>query len=146
MAVRAGEERRLRAGVVGAGHMGQYHMLAYAELWDVDLVGVVDVDRDRAKQVAAYYDTQALCDHHELIGKVDLASVAVPTEQHFQVASDLLEAGIGVLVEKPLTPTLEEARELFANARRTGTVLHVGHVERYNGAVQELKKIVSARS
>jgi len=142
MAVRAGDERRLRAGVVGAGHMGQYHMLAYAELWDIDLVGVVDVDRERAKQVAAYYDTQVLSDHHELIGKVDLASVAVPTEQHFQVASDLMEAGIGVLVEKPIAPTLEEARELFAIARRTGTVLHVGHVERFNGAVQELKKIV----
>src|SRR5215468_10957142 len=142
MAVRKGEERRLRAGVVGAGHMGQYHMLAYAELWDVDLVGVVDVDRDRAKQIAAYYYTQALTDHHELIGKVDLASVAVPTEQHFQVASDLLEAGIGVLVEKPITPTLEEARELFAVAARTGSVLHVGHVERFNGAVQELRNIV----
>src|SRR5215510_454005 len=142
MAVRKGEERRLRAGVVGAGHMGQYHMLAYAELWDIDLVGVVDVDRERAKQIAAYYDTQVLSDHHELIGKVDLASVAVPTEQHFQVASDLLEAGIGVLVEKPITPTIEEARELFAIARRTGSVLHVGHVERFNGAVQELKKIV----
>src|SRR5262250_2242123 len=142
MAVRKGEERRLRAGVVGAGHMGQYHMLAYDELWDVDLVGVVDVDRERAKQIAAYYDTQALTDHHELIGKVDLASVAVPTEQHFQVASDLLEAGIGVLVEKPITPTLEEARELFAIARRAGAVLHVGHVERFNGAVQELRKIV----
>src|SRR5207244_9347363 len=101
MAVRAGDERRLRAGVVGAGHMGQYHMLAYAELWDIDLIGVVDVDRERAKQVAAYYDTQALSDHRELIGKVDLASVAVPTEQHFQVTADLLEAGIGVLVEKP---------------------------------------------
>src|SRR5436309_2771442 len=133
MAVRAGDERRLRAGVVGAGHMGQYHVLAYAELWDIDLVGVVDVDRERAKQVAAYYDTQVLSDHHELIGKVDLASVAVPTEQHFQVASDLLEAGVGVLVEKPITPTLEEARELFAIARRTGAVLHVGHVERFNG-------------
>ena len=128
MAVRAGEERRLRAGVVGAGHMGQYHMLAYAELWDVDLVGVVDVDRDRAKQIAAYYDTQALTDHHELIGKVDLASVAVPTEQHFKVAGDLLEAGVSVLVEKPIAPTLEEAQELFAIARRSGAVLHVGHV------------------
>src|SRR5438094_1052628 len=142
MAVRAGDERRLRAGVVGAGHMGQYHMLAYAELWDIDLIGVVDVDRERAKQVAAYHDTQALFDHRELIGKVDLASVAVPTEQHFQVAADLLEAGVSVLVEKPITPTLEEARELFAVARRTGAVLHVGHVERFNGAVQELKKIV----
>src|SRR6516165_11629890 len=142
MAVRPGDERRLRAGVVGAGHMGQYHMLAYAELWDIDLVGFVDIDRDGGRQVAAYYDTQALSDHHDLIGQIDLASVAVPTEQHFQVASDLLEAGVGVLVEKPITPTLEEARELFAIARRTGAVLHVGHVERFNGAVQELKKIV----
>src|SRR2546428_398150 len=135
-------EGRLRAGVVGAGHMGQYHMLVYAELWDMELVGVVDVDRDRAARVAAHYDTRAFADHRALIGRVDLVSVAVPTEHHFQVASDFLEAGVSVLVEKPITPTLEEARELFAVARRTGAVLHVGHVERFNGAVQELKKIV----
>src|SRR5712691_11542680 len=135
-------EGRLRAGVVGAGHMGQYHMLVYAELWDMELVGVVDVDRDRAARVAAHYDTRAFADHRALIGRVDLVSVAVPTEHHFQVASDFLEAGVSVLVEKPITPTLEEARELFAVARRTRAVLHVGHVERFNGAVQELKKIV----
>jgi predicted dehydrogenase len=92
--------------------------------------------------VAAYYDTRALMDHRDLIGVVDLASVAVPTEQHFKVAADLLEAGVSVLVEKPIAPTLEEARELFAIARRSGAVLHVGHVERFNGAVQELRKIV----
>jgi len=135
-------DRRLRAGVVGAGHMGQYHMLAYAELWDVELAGVADVDRDRAATVAAHYDTRAFTDHRELIDTVDLVSVAVPTEQHFQVASDLLEAGVAVLIEKPIAPTLEEARELFAIARRKGAVLHVGHVERFNGAVQELKMIV----
>jgi len=140
--VKTADDRRLRAGVVGAGHMGQYHLLAYAELWDIELAGVVDSDRERAAKVAAYYDTRALVDHRELIGMVDLASVAVPTEQHFKVAADLLEAGVGVLVEKPITPTLEEARELFAIARRNGAVLHVGHVERFNGAVQELKKIV----
>ncbi|MBI5628600.1 MAG: Gfo/Idh/MocA family oxidoreductase, partial [Candidatus Rokubacteria bacterium] len=78
----------------------------------------------------------------ELVGKVDVASVAVPTDQHFAVARDLLEAGIGVLVEKPMTPTLEEAKELFRIARHRGSVLHVGHVERFNGAVQELRKIV----
>src|SRR6266508_387538 len=136
------DDRRLRAGVVGAGHMGQYHLLAYAELWDIELAAVVDSDRERAAHVAAYYDTRPIVDHRDLIGVVDLASVAVPTEQHFQVAADLLEAGVGVLVEKPIAPTLEEARELFAIARRSGAVLHVGHVERFNGAVQELKKIV----
>lgn len=135
-------DRRMRAGVVGVGHMGQYHTLVFAELWDVDLVGVVDVDADRAEKVARHYDTRTFADHRDLIGRVDVVSVAVPTEQHFKVARDLLEAGIAVLVEKPLAPTLDEARELFAVARRAGTILHVGHVERFNGAVQELKKIV----
>jgi len=135
-------EQRLRAAVVGGGHMGQYHMLAYAELWDVELVGVVDIDRDRAAEVAAKYGTRAFGDHRELIGKVDLASVAVPTQQHFSVAAELLDAGVSVLVEKPIAATLEEARELYTIARRAGALVHVGHVERFNGAVQELKKIV----
>jgi predicted dehydrogenase len=138
----AGSDRRLRAAVVGAGHMGQYHILVFAELWDVDLVGVVDVDGERAASVARKYDTLGFTDHRDLIGRVDLVSVAVPTEQHFGVARDLLEAGVSVLVEKPMTPTLEEGRALFALARRSGAVLHVGHVERFNGAVQELRKIV----
>ena len=138
----AGSDRRIRAGVVGAGHMGQYHILVFAELWDVDLVGIVDTDLDKARRLASQYSTQAFADHRELIGKVDVASVAVPTEQHFAVTRDLLEAGINVLVEKPMTPTLEEAKELFRVARQRRAVLHVGHVERFNGAVQELKKIV----
>jgi len=136
------KSERVRAAVVGAGHMGQYHTLVYAELWDVDLVGVVDVDGERARRVAAQYDTLAFSDHRELIGRVDVASVSVPTEAHFAVAKDLLEAGVSVLVEKPMTPTLEEARELFRIARASAAVLHVGHVERFNGAVQEVRNIV----
>jgi predicted dehydrogenase len=135
---------RLRAGVVGTGHMGQYHVLVYAELPDVELVGVADIDAGRAQTVAAGYDTRAFGDHRALIGLVDVASVAVPTEEHFPVARDLLEAGISVLVEKPMAPTLEEARELFRIANRTGAILHVGHVERFNGAVDELKRLVTA--
>ena len=139
MAVGAG---RVRAAVVGAGHMGQYHGRVYAELWDVDLVGVVDIDPQRAAAIAAQYDAAAFTDHRELAGRVDVVSVAVPTEQHFHVTRDLLEAGVNVLVEKPITPTLDEARELYAIARRCGVALEVGHVERFNGAVQELRKIV----
>ena len=135
---------RIRAGVVGTGHMGQYHVLVYAELPDVELVGVADIDADRAKSVAAGYETRAFGDHRELIGVVDVVSVAVPTDEHFHVTRDLLEAGISVLVEKPMTPTIEEARELFAVARRTGAILHVGHVERFNGAVDELKQLVTS--
>jgi predicted dehydrogenase len=122
--------------------MGQYHILAYAELWDVELVGIADADSEKAQRLASQYDTRAFSDHRDLIGKVDMVSVAVPTPLHFGITRDLLEAGISVLVEKPLTPTLEEAKELFRLAREHGSLLHVGHVERFNGAVQELKKIV----
>ncbi len=135
-------ERRIRAGVVGAGHMGQYHILVFRDLWDVDLVGIVDTDPAKVRQLAAESHAQAFTDHRELIGRVDVASVAVPTDRHFAVARGLLEAGIAVLVEKPMTPTLEEAKELFRVARQRGAVLHAGHVERFNGAVQELRKIV----
>jgi predicted dehydrogenase len=134
----------VRAAVVGTGHMGQYHVLVYAELPGVELVGVADIDGDRARAIAGRYETEAFGDHRDLIGRVDVASVAVPTEQHFHVARDLLEAGISVLVEKPMTPTLEEARELFAVANGSGAILHVGHVERFNGAVDELKQLVTA--
>ena len=136
------ESGRIRAGVVGAGHMGQYHILALAELWDVELVAICDTDAARAQQIAAQYGTRAVATHQELAGLVDIATVAVPTERHFEVARDLLEAGVHVLVEKPMTPTLEEAKELFRLARQRAQVLHVGHVERFNGAVQELRKIV----
>jgi len=122
--------------------MGQYHILVYAELWDVDLVGIVDVDEGKVARLAAQYDTQGFTDYRDLFGRVDVVSIAVPTPLHFQVAREFIEAGIGVLVEKPLTPTLEEARRLFAVARERNVVLHVGHVERFNGAVQELRKIV----
>src|SRR5262245_31436831 len=133
---------KIRGAVVGAGHMGQYHILALAELWGVELVGVVDVDLAKAQQVAAPYGARAFADHRALCGLVDFATVAVPTERHFEVARDLLEAGAHVLVEKPMTPTFEEAKELFRTARQANRVLHVGHVERFNGAVQELRKIV----
>jgi predicted dehydrogenase len=136
------ESGRIRAGVVGAGHMGQYHILALAELWDVELVGICDADAGRAQEIAAQYGTRAVATHQELAGLVDVATVAVPTERHFEVARDLLEAGVHVLVEKPMAPTLEEAKELFRLARQRARVLHVGHVERFNGAVQELRKIV----
>ncbi len=137
-------EPRIRGAVVGAGHMGQYHALALAELWGVDLVGVADIAFAKAERVAAPYGVAAFPSHRELCGLVDFATVAVPTEQHFEVARDLLESGAHVLVEKPMTPTLEEAKELFRVARQKNRVLHVGHVERFNGAVQELRKIVEA--
>ncbi|MDZ7809455.1 MAG: Gfo/Idh/MocA family oxidoreductase [Arhodomonas sp.] len=125
----------LRAAVVGVGYLGRFHARKYAELPDVELVAVVDVDADRAAALAAELDTEALSDHRLLPGRVDVASVVTPTDAHHEVAADLLNAGIHCLVEKPLTPTVEEGRELVALARRRGVVLQVGHLERFNPVV-----------
>ena len=132
----------LRVGVVGAGHMGSYHVAALAELMDVRLTAVADLNRRRAEEVAGRYGAAACSDAAKLVGEVDAAIVAVPTMQHHAVARFLLENGIHVLVEKPICPVLDDARTLFRLAIQKGLVLHVGHVERYNGAVQELGRIV----
>src|SRR5262249_18481892 len=92
------EQKQIRAGVVGTGHMGQDHILVYAELWDVDLVGLVDVDASTVTRLAAQYDTQPFTDYRDLFGKVDVVSIAVPTPLHFPIAREFMEAGIHVLV------------------------------------------------
>jgi predicted dehydrogenase len=133
----------IRAAVIGVGHMGRYHVGAYSELHHVEVIGVCDVNADRAAQAAAPFGYPVYTDYRELFGKVDVATVAVPTELHYPVAKELLEHGIHVLLEKPVTTNLAEAEDLFAVALKRNTVLHVGHVERFNGAVQELEKIIS---
>src|SRR5262249_60933163 len=100
---------RIRAGVVGAGHMGQYHILALAELWDVELVAICDADPARAGEIATQYGTQAVATHQELAGLVDFATVAVPTERHFEITRDLLEAGLAVLAAKAVALHVAEA-------------------------------------
>lgn len=134
--------RHRRAAVIGVGHMGQYHAGVYSELFQVELVGVADTNKQRCVEVAERYNTRAFPDYHDLLDQIDLVSIAVPTGLHFQVVRDCLEAGVHVLVEKPLTKQLAEAQELFQLADQRGLTLHIGNVERFNGAVQELKKIV----
>ncbi len=134
--------QKLKAGVVGVGQMGRYHVGIYSELFNVELVGIADQEIQRAMTLADKYNTQAYDDYHDLLGAVDVVSVAVPTALHYTVASDFLTAGVHVLLEKPIAHTMEEARELFRLAEVQHVVLHVGHVERFNGAIQELKKIV----
>lgn len=134
--------RPVRAGVVGVGQMGRYHVGVFAELSNVQLVGIVDVDPRKIRDLAETYNTVASTDYRALVDKVDVVTVAVPTSLHYQVAREFLDAGVHVLIEKPIAPTLGEAQELFELAERRGVVLHVGHVERFNGAVQELKNIV----
>jgi predicted dehydrogenase len=137
---------KLRAAVVGVGYFGSRHVDKWAALDDVELAYVVDSDAELARKVARRAGAAAATDPAQLAGKVDVASVAVPTEHHFAVASRLLEAGIHVLVEKPLTRTLEEADRLVAAAEAHALELRVGHLERFNPALVAVRdRIVRPR-
>lgn len=133
---------KIRAAVVGTGHMGQYHVALYSEMNDVDIVGIVDTSKERADEIAARYATTGYTDYREIIDKIDVVTIAVPTSLHYEVAKPFLERGVHVLLEKPVAKTLEEATELFEIAEKNNAHLQVGHVERFNGAVQEIKKVI----
>lgn len=122
----------LRAAVVGAGHLGRCHARKYAAQPGVKLVAVVDINPDRARQLAGETGAEALSDHQLLPGRVDLVSVAVPASRHFTVCRDLLWAGIHVLVEKPVTTSLVQARQLITLADQHRCILQPGFVERFS--------------
>jgi predicted dehydrogenase len=132
----------IRTAVVGCGHFGRYHAEKYAALAAAELVAVVDREPERARQLAARLGVEALSDLSELAGRVEAASVAVPTGEHFAVASRLLEDGLHVLVEKPIAATLAEAGALIDLAERRGRILQVGHLERFNAAVIALADVL----
>lgn len=133
----------LRAAVVGAGRLGAFHARKYAAMAGVRLTHVVDIDFARARALASELGAVALGGHRELAGQVDLASVAAPGVSHHAIASELMAAEIDVLVEKPMAATFAEARDLKEIARRTGRILQVGHLERFNPAVMRLRSIVA---
>ena len=128
----------LRTAVIGTGYMGRYHAEKLAACAGARLVAVCDVDRERANAIAARLGCEARSDYRALLGRIDAACVAVPTATHREVAGACLEAGIHVLVEKPLACTLAEADELLALARAKRLVLQVGHLERFNPAFRAL--------
>jgi len=123
--------RTLRTAIVGAGHFGRFHADKYASLPGSQLVAVVDSDRSARNACAAKHGVVAYDDVSDLIGKVDAVSVVVPTVLHFDVAMRLIDAGIHVLVEKPIAETIEQADRLIAAAAAKGTVLQVGHLQRF---------------
>lgn len=131
----------LRAGVIGVGSMGQNHVRIYQELPDVELVGVFDADADRATTIADEFDTDAY-PMDELLERIDVASIAVPTRYHDTVARTCIEADVHVLVEKPFVEDPAEGRRLIELAEERDVVLQVGHVERFNPAVRTLMEIL----
>ncbi len=133
----------VKVGVIGVGYLGRFHAEKYAALAETELVGVADLNRDQARKVAHALHTRDFVDYRELLPMVSAVSVAVPTSRHFAVVRDCLAAGCQVLVEKPITTTVAEADELVHLSRERGLILMVGHLERFNSAMEELKSRVT---
>ncbi len=131
-------DRALRVGVVGVGYLGRFHALIYSRLEGVELVGVADTDWARAEQVAAEAGCAAHADPAALLGRVDAVSVVVPTTVHLDVARPYLEAGVHMLLEKPVAPDMDQGREILRLAEVSGAVLQVGHLERFNAGIMAL--------
>jgi predicted dehydrogenase len=135
--------RKIRVGVIGVGYLGRFHAHKYAAMDDVELVGVADTDIQQAKKVAGECSTHAYANYLELLDKVDAVSIAVPTVYHHEIAVACLQQKIDILVEKPITTTLEEADDLIAQAENSGCILQVGHLERFNPAVMAMKPLLT---
>jgi len=126
---------KIRTAVIGVGYLGRFHAQKYAQLPDCELVAVVDSRAEARDKAAEELRTRSVGDYRDLIGSVDAVSVVTPTPAHFQIARDFLAAGVHVLVEKPVTETAEEARQLIELADAKNLVLQVGHLERFNAAI-----------
>ncbi|MBU0962075.1 MAG: Gfo/Idh/MocA family oxidoreductase [Proteobacteria bacterium] len=129
----------MKVGVIGVGYLGKFHAQKYAAIEGVELVGVADVDTVAAESVAKANNCAAFSDYRQLLKEVDAVSVVVPTSQHHAVALDCIEAGVDMLMEKPITTTLEEADDIIGRAAERGLILQVGHLERFNPAVQAME-------
>lgn len=131
---------RLQLAVVGTGHLGKIHARLASAADEIDLKAIVEPDADTRQRVAEEFQTTPLADCRELFGLVDAAIVASPTSTHFEVVTELLRGGVHVLVEKPITTTVQEADELVSLARQQQLVLQVGHVERFNPAFTAVRE------
>ena len=129
---------KLRVGVVGVGYLGRFHALIYSRMPNIDLVGVVDSDPETAASVAEEAGTTVYHDHLDLIGKVDAVSIVVPTTLHLEISRPFLEAGVHMLLEKPIASTVDQGREIVELAANHNCILQIGHLERFNAGIMEL--------
>lgn len=136
----AGTARRVRVGVAGVGYLGRIHARIYASMPDVELVGVADVNEAAAREVAAQHGCAAYSDARELVGKVDAVSIVVPTIHHAEVSRPFLDAGVHMLMEKPIAPGHDEALAIVEHAERAGVIFQVGHLERFNVGIMALSE------
>jgi predicted dehydrogenase len=137
-------DKKIRVAVAGVGEFGRNHVRVWSALEGVELVGIVDTDAERARRIGAEFSTNVFPDLDALIAAgVDAVCVAVPTREHANVGCRLLDAGLDVLVEKPMAASIEDAGRLISSAKRAGRILQVGHVERFNPAVAAARQIIS---
>ena len=134
---------KLKTAVIGVGYLGKFHAEKYANLENSELVAVVDANADTAQAIADKYGVQALTDYSSLLGKVDAVSIAAPTTLHHKIARDFLEHGSHVLIEKPITVSVDEADDLIELALANELLIQVGHLERFNAAILDLDKILT---
>lgn len=135
--------KKLRLGVVGVGYLGEFHAQKYASMEDIDFVGLTDKNPERAQEMARKYNTKAYNSHTELLSHVDGLSLAVPTVSHFEIGHDILDHGIHLLIEKPITLKLMDADRLIEVAKKNNTILQIGHIERFNPAVIKMESMLS---
>ncbi len=137
-------DKRIRIGIIGVGKMGTYHANVLSTMDDeIEFIGVYDIDDRRAQEISKKYKIRAYENMEDLLGEADGVCVAVPTGIHYDISKKALDAGVHTLVEKPISRTIEEATDLVNTATTNKLIFQVGHIERFKGAVAELKKIVA---
>lgn len=134
---------KVRVGIIGVGYLGTQHARILSYLEEAELKGVVDVDFKKAVEIGNRHRVQYYQDFENMLDEIDAAIVATPTSEHFSIAMKLLSKGKSVLVEKPMTETVEQAEKLVAQAKKSGTLLQVGHLERFNPAVEAVENVIS---
>jgi len=134
---------KLKVGVIGVGSLGQWHARIYSEIENTELVGVYDASPERAKEIAERYNTKPYSSMEELAAAIDAASIAVPTDLHFEVFEKMLPHKVNMLVEKPIAASYEQAEKMVTQAESNGIILQVGHVERFNPVMTFLEKNLS---
>jgi predicted dehydrogenase len=137
------QKRKLRIGVIGVGHLGQHHARIYSETPEVELIGVADSNEERGLEIAKKFKTRYFSHYSNLLPEVDALSIAVPTQLHYEVAHEALKKQVDVLLEKPITATIEEADRLIREAESKKAIFQIGHLERYNRAYLKAKELIT---
>jgi len=134
--------KKLKTGVIGLGRMGQHHCRVYANQKEAQLVGIHDIDPQVASELSLRYDVPAYLRLDDLLEQIDAASIATPTPTHFDLAMRCLEKNVHILIEKPVTEKIEDAKQLARYMNGKGMIVQVGHIERFNPTYLELKKVL----